>query len=163
MGEPWLFLVSLLGVLAAAYFMVWVGGRVRELVSPAGVPLLSLLVVAHNASSWVEGLVREIYRVEEAWGGGRLRFEVAAVDAGSTDETPLILERLRREYASLKVLTAAPGGQPPLEVGMEACHSPLVLVLRAGGEAEPRWVLRTVHALLGRPPARAVEEKRPGR
>lgn len=158
--EPWLFLFSLAGIMAAACFLVWVGGRMREMIWSPGVPRLSLLVVVRDASPWVEGLVREIYWLEDIWSG--LRAEVLVVDDGSADETPLILERLRREYGSLRVLQAGPGG-PALETGVAACRSPVILVLRADASAEPRLVIRTVRSLLGRRAGRRVEEKRAAR
>ncbi|GGA45467.1 hypothetical protein GCM10007416_18250 [Kroppenstedtia guangzhouensis] len=89
-----------------------------------------LVLLTHNSQRNVEWVIRSYFQRTRLVGKPS---EILCLDTGSTDDTPLILQRLKRRYPSLEVFphTAAPTGwdgetEPELTEGGEA----LVLDLR---------------------------------
>ncbi|MDP2872885.1 MAG: glycosyltransferase [Bacillota bacterium] len=111
-------------------------------------PSVSLLVVARNKETQIEGLVRGLLSI----GQRRAGVEIIIVDDRSTDQTPAILERLARRNPSLRVVRMADMGSgvsSAVEVGLFLCSSPLVVMLNVDGQANPRALLEATEHLLG--------------
>ena len=86
--------------------------------SPAAV---DVLIPAYNAAATVEGAVRSIL------GQTRRDIRVIVIDDGSTDSTPVILDRLAAEDPRLEVIRRPNGGiVDALNAGLALCTAPLV-------------------------------------
>jgi glycosyltransferase involved in cell wall biosynthesis len=76
------------------------------------------------------------------------RFEIVAVDDGSTDGTRSRLENWARRDARIKILTLPHGGIiPALNQGMAACEAPYVARMDADDRAHPSRLERQVDFL----------------
>lgn len=91
---------------------------------------LSMLVLIHNQEHQIEGVVRTL--ATHGWwnrlGGGR--WEVLLVDLDSTDDTPIILQRLARQYEHVRLVTL-PRDQAAsaCETALFLCRSPVTLLV----------------------------------
>ncbi len=115
-------------------------------------PFISLLLIARNKSSIIEGLIRNLAHLGYLRGEGLASYEIVVVDDYSTDETGRILDRLVRSLPILKAVKmeeVARPGESAVEVGLFLCRSKVVLVLDLQGQVEPRALLQAVHYLLG--------------
>lgn len=63
---------------------------------------LSVVLPAYNEAGNIEAMVRDVESVAASYAGSH---EILVVDDGSIDSTPLILDDLRRELRSLRVVT----------------------------------------------------------
>ena len=66
--------------------------------------LVTVIIPAWNAERWIEGTLRSVL------GQSHRNLRVLVIDDGSTDSTPTILERLRREDGRLDYETVQNGG-----------------------------------------------------
>ena len=97
---------------------------------------VSVVVPLYNEEAVLPLLVERLRPVAEAWGTS---YEVLCVDDGSTDATPVVLQRLRREWPEVRVvrLRANAGHQAAISAGL--------------ARARGRWVV-TIDADLQDPP-----------
>ncbi|GAB3986169.1 glycosyltransferase [Actinoallomurus acanthiterrae] len=88
-------------------------------------PPVSVIVPAYNEEVGLAATVRSL--VNTAYPSP---IEVLIVDDGSTDDTPVIGERLQREFANVRLICRPNGGKPAaLNTGIaQASHDVLVLV-----------------------------------
>ncbi|WP_345203340.1 glycosyltransferase family 2 protein [Fodinibacter luteus] len=97
---------------------------------------LSVVIPIYNEEAVLPLLVERLRPVAESWG---VTHEVLCVDDGSTDATPVLLQRLRREWPQVRVvrLRANAGHQAAISAGL--------------ARARGRWVV-TIDADLQDPP-----------
>lgn len=110
-------------------------------------PAISILVLARNQETVIEGFVRELLRLTAA--SRCLTFDVTIVDSGSNDATPQILARLGRRLP-IKVVTWREGLFPgccALEAGYLACDHPVAMVLSLNGESRIPDLLAAVEVV----------------
>ncbi|HCJ10047.1 MAG TPA: hypothetical protein DHW14_02630 [Clostridiales bacterium] len=97
--------------------------------SPA--PAVSLLVVVRNEEALVEGAVRRFIARHGPPGRRRPVYELVLVDDRSTDDTPLILRKLEREYPGfVRVATVERGAGEevsPVRVGVGLCRGEVLV------------------------------------
>lgn len=103
--------------------------------SDAGVDL-TVVIPMYDEEEVLPLLVERLRPVADSWG---VTYEVLCVDDGSTDATPVILQRLRREWPQVRVvrLRANAGHQAAISAGL--------------ARARGRWVV-TIDADLQDPP-----------
>ncbi|WP_392542501.1 glycosyltransferase family 2 protein [Oryzobacter telluris] len=103
---------------------------------PAPAVDLTVVVPMFNEEEVLPLLVERLRPVADAWG---VTYEVLCVDDGSTDTTPVVLQRLRRTWEQLRVvrLRANAGHQAAISAGL--------------ARARGRWVV-TIDADLQDPP-----------
>lgn len=117
-------------------------------------PLVSILLIMRNQEDVVEELVRWLV-ASIGRSNGPFEFELVAVDAGSTDDTPAILSRLGYQYPSLRCLRwggRTTDGRPPteaLELGYAACRSPNVFAIDLSTPANVTTARAALRSLLG--------------
>ena len=97
---------------------------------------LSVVVPIYNEEAVLPLLVERLRPVADAWG---VTYEIVCVDDGSDDATPVVLQRLRREWPQVRVvrLRANAGHQAAISAGL--------------ARARGRWVV-TIDADLQDPP-----------
>lgn len=76
-----------------------------------------------------------------------LTYEVVAVDDGSADQTPVLLQRYRREWPQLRVLRlrANAGHQAAISAGLAAARGDWVVTLDADLQDPPEVIEQMVH------------------
>jgi cellulose synthase/poly-beta-1,6-N-acetylglucosamine synthase-like glycosyltransferase/peptidoglycan/xylan/chitin deacetylase (PgdA/CDA1 family) len=99
--------------------------RARSWLTADTAPPVSVIVPAYNEESGLAATVRSLVST-----GYPAPIEVIIVDDGSTDETPVIGDRLQREFANVRLVCRPNGGKPAaLNTGVaQAQHDILVLV-----------------------------------
>ncbi len=97
---------------------------------------ISLIIPAFNEKECIEGTVKEAYDVLKGMGKS---FEVIVINDGSTDETPDILDRLRKDMPELKVLDLIPqsGQSAGFGAGFSNAKGEVVVLMDADGQNDP--------------------------
>ena len=135
--------------LSFAWAALAVRWRPSELATdlPAKLPRVTILVAAHNEDRVIERLVRALMNLNYP---EDLR-EVIVVDDASTDSTPAILERLRKEHPSLRVIRRTeeerrktPGKPAALNRGLLEATGEIVVVYDADHIPDRNAVMRLV-------------------
>jgi hypothetical protein len=90
-------------------------------------PFVSILVVAGDDEARIEGIIRQLLKLDYFDPNGQPQFEVVAISRGSKDDTPVILERLARTKARL-VTKRATKAQVYQE-GLDLCQGEIILLL----------------------------------
>ena len=67
-------------------------------------PVLDILVAARDEENVITRLVERLFNLNYP----KNKLNIYIIDDGSTDKTPLILDRLSREYEKLKVISRSP-------------------------------------------------------
>jgi glycosyltransferase involved in cell wall biosynthesis len=100
------------------------------------VPAVTVVIPFFNEAESCRALLTELRGVTNTLPGG---CEVIAVDDGSRDETPAILQAVAAEWPDLRVLRlAANSGQAPaLFTGMRAARAPVVVTMDGDGQNVP--------------------------
>jgi glycosyltransferase involved in cell wall biosynthesis len=106
---------------------------------------VSLVVPAYNEEKNIEHLVR---RCSDALTQITTDFEIIVVDDGSRDETPQILERLRREFDCLLVvrLRERAGQHLATAIGLDAADGEYVVLVDADMHVPPEEIGRLFEA-----------------
>jgi 1,2-diacylglycerol 3-beta-glucosyltransferase len=113
-------------------------------------PFVSLLVPARDEERVIEATLRNLARLDYH-AGGRRRFELVVIDDGSSDGTPQILRRLKRELG-LRVVrppAAGRGKAAALSAGTLRARGPLLAVFDADARVAADALQRLVAALDG--------------
>jgi glycosyltransferase involved in cell wall biosynthesis len=107
------------------------------------VPLVTLIVPAHNEAATIEGVLRRLHQLP--WD-----LEVVVVDDGSTDDTAAIVERARGELTELRLLRHERnrGKGAAVRTGIEASTGDIVVVQDADLEYDPADLPRLLEPLL---------------
>ncbi|MDP8256476.1 MAG: glycosyltransferase [Candidatus Alcyoniella australis] len=104
---------------------------------------VSILVPVHNDQQHLEASLAATLGQQT-----RLSFEVIAIDDGSIDDCPQILQRIAATEPQLQVISKQAGGEAgALNAGLEQARGKLVAILEADVEAEPDWLEATAAAL----------------
>ena len=98
--------------------------------STASSVTLSIVVPMFNEEAVLPLLVERLRPLAD---GLRTAYEVVAVDDGSSDATPVLLERLRRDWPELRVvrLRANSGHQAAISAGLQRSRGDYVVTLDA--------------------------------
>ncbi len=99
-------------------------------------PAVSIVIPFFNEAESCRSLLAEVRSVSDLLPGGA---EVLAVDDGSRDDTPAILQSIAAEWPSLRVLRlAANSGQAPaLYTGMRAATGLVLITMDGDGQNVP--------------------------
>ena len=105
--------------------------------------VLSVVVPVCNEAENVEPLVREI---DAALRG--IEYEMLFVDDGSTDETAVILKRLKTELPALRVLRHSfrSGQSAAVASGVRAARAPWIATLDGDGQNDPADIPKLIAA-----------------
>ena len=105
-------------------------------------PVLDILVAARDEENVIGRLVERLFNLE--YPAGKLNIYI--IDDGSIDKTPLILNRLVKEYSNLKVIrrsTNAGGGKSgALNYALKFIHGDWILILDADAQLKNDTLLR---------------------
>ncbi|MFC7491910.1 MULTISPECIES: glycosyltransferase family 2 protein [unclassified Knoellia] len=108
---------------------------------PAPVPdlTLSIVIPMFNEEAVLPLLVDRLRPLADGMGAA---YEVVAVDDGSTDGTPVLLERLRREWPQLRIvrLRANSGHQAAISAGLQRARGSYVVTLDADLQDPPEVI-----------------------
>jgi dolichol-phosphate mannosyltransferase len=104
---------------------------------------LSVVVPVCNEAENVEPLAREIHAAV-----GSLHYEMIFIDDGSTDETAAILQRLKAELPSLRVLRHSfrSGQSAAVASGVRAARAPWVATVDGDGQNDPADIPKLIAA-----------------
>lgn len=114
--------------------------------APAGAPLLSVVIAAHNEARNLAVLYEEL---AAALDRAALTYEVIVVDDASDDQTPAVLAGLARRHAALRVARHARnhGQSAALASGFHLARGELVLTMDADLQHDPADVETLLAAL----------------
>lgn len=107
-------------------------------------PVLSVVVPMYNEEDVLPLLVDRLRPVLEGLDGA---YEVVAVDDGSTDLTPALLQRLHREWQQLRVvrLRANAGHQAAISAGLCCARGDFVVTIDADLQDPPEVIAQMLH------------------
>lgn len=107
---------------------------------------LSMLVLIHNQEHQIEGLIRAL--ATRGWPALQPgdRWELLLVDLQSTDDTPVILQRLARQYQHIRLVTlprdqACTAG----EAALFLCRSPVALLVDLRHQVDSERIARVLY------------------
>lgn len=106
---------------------------------PATAPELTVVVPVYNEEQVLPLLVARLRPVLTAIGAS---YEVLAVDDGSTDDSPVLLQRYRREWPQLRVvrLRANAGHQAAISAGLGRARGAYVVTIDADLQDPPEVI-----------------------
>ena len=101
---------------------------------------LSVVIPAYNEATCIGTLIDEVYEALP----GSIEYELIVVDDGSQDETPAVLQRLRRDHQRLRVLqhTSRCGQSAALDSGIRAARAHWIVTLDGDGQNDPADIMR---------------------
>lgn len=142
--------------LLAAYGAIAVIQGLWRLAAPRrarGRPQLSVVVIMQDQERTAEGLIGELLAGQATAG---LVTDIVAVDLGSRDNTPAILQRIARQHGHVRSVLMPPGtsSEEAVAAAVKQCRSPLQLCLDASRTRDLGLVRQTL-AALGLDPAAA--------
>ena len=107
--------------------------------APASGPILSIVIPMFNEEAVLPLLVERLRPIAD---GLDTAYEVVAVDDGSSDATPVLLERLRREWPQLRIvrLRANAGHQAAISAGLARARGDYVVTLDADLQDPPEAI-----------------------
>lgn len=106
---------------------------------PSGPVALSIVIPMYDEEAVLPLLVERLRPLADGLGVG---YELLAVDDGSTDTTPVLLQRLRREWPQLRVLRlrANSGHQAAISAGLARSRGAYVVTLDADLQDPPEVI-----------------------
>ena len=106
---------------------------------PAAPVDLSVVVPMYDEEAVLPLLVERLRPVADGWG---VTYEVVCVDDGSTDATPVLLQRFRREWPQLRVvrLRANAGHQAAISAGLARARGQWVVTIDADLQDPPEVI-----------------------
>ena len=105
MPEPvFMVFVYLLAVYGALTLIIGIFESICDRLSSGNLGNVKLILVVKNQQECIEGMIRDMFRRD------RLRkmlpgVKFSILDMGSTDETPLILDKLRRDFEYIEIVS----------------------------------------------------------
>lgn len=108
-------------------------------VDAAGPPVLGIVIPMFNEAAVLPLLVDRLRPVADGLG---VAYEVVAVDDGSSDETPVLLQLARREWPQLRVirLRANAGHQAAISAGLANARGDYLVTLDADLQDPPETI-----------------------
>lgn len=116
-------------------------------VEAAGSPVLGIVIPMFNEAAVLPLLIDRLRPVADGLG---VTYEVVAVDDGSSDQTPVLLQRARRDWPQLRVirLRANAGHQAAISAGLASARGEYLVTLDADLQDPPESIaemLRVAH------------------
>lgn len=125
-------------------------GERRDGHAPAGAPspTLSVITPMYDEADVLPLFVERLRPVLDALPDIDGSYEVVAVDDGSRDDTPVILQRIRRTWPQLRVmrLRANAGHQAAISAGLVAARGSWVVTIDADLQDPPEVIAEMLHA-----------------
>ncbi|MBR7744866.1 glycosyltransferase family 2 protein [Phycicoccus sp. BSK3Z-2] len=102
-------------------------------------PELSVVVPMYDEQDVIPLFVDRLRPLAEAWG---VTYEILCVDDGSSDATPVLLQRLRREWDAVRVvrLRANAGHQAAISAGLDRARGRYVVTIDADLQDPPETI-----------------------
>ena len=111
-------------------------------ISNKELPVLDILVAARDEENVIARLVERLFSLDYPTN----KLNIFIIDDGSSDKTPLILDRLSRQYDKLKVVSRSPnaggGKSGALNYALKFTHGEWLLVLDADAELKKDSLIR---------------------
>ena len=105
-------------------------------------PALDILVAARDEENVIERLVERLFNLDYPTN----KLNIYIIDDGSTDKTPLILERLSKEFDKLKIITrssnAGGGKSGALNYALKFTQGEWIFILDADAQLKKDTLLR---------------------
>ena len=115
---------------------------VSRRISNKELPVLDILVAARDEENVISRLVERLFSLDYPTN----KLNIYIIDDGSSDKTPLILDRLARQYDKLKVISRSPnaggGKSGALNYALKFTHGEWLLVLDADAELKQDSLIR---------------------
>jgi len=115
---------------------------VSRRISNKELPVLDILVAARDEENVIARIVERLFSLDYPTN----KLNIYIIDDGSSDKTPLILDRLSREYDKLKVVSRSPnaggGKSGALNYALKFTHGEWLLVLDADAELKQDSLIR---------------------
>ena len=115
---------------------------VSRRISNKELPVLDILVAARDEENVIARLVERLFSLDYPTN----KLNIYIIDDGSSDKTPLILDRLFRQYDKLKVISRSPnaggGKSGALNYALKFTHGEWLLVLDADAELKQDSLIR---------------------
>jgi cellulose synthase/poly-beta-1,6-N-acetylglucosamine synthase-like glycosyltransferase len=112
------------------------------LAAGTGPPPVSVVIPAYNEEAGLEASVRSLIRTDHP-----AAIEVIIVDDGSTDDTPVIGDRLAREFPNVQLICRPNGGKPAaLNTGIARARYDILVLVDGDTVFQPD----TIRKLVGR-------------
>ncbi|MDC3072391.1 glycosyltransferase family 2 protein [Prochlorococcus sp. AH-716-O10] len=106
----------------------------EKIISDDKLPALDILVAARDEENVIERLVERLFNLDYPTN----KLNIYIIDDGSSDNTPLILERLSKEFDKLKIITrsanAGGGKSGALNYALKFTHGEWLLILDADAQ-----------------------------
>ena len=106
----------------------------EKIISDDKLPALDILVAARDEENVIERLVERLFNLDYPTS----KLNIYIIDDGSSDKTPLILERLSKEFDKLKIITrsanAGGGKSGALNYALKFTHGEWLLILDADAQ-----------------------------
>ncbi len=111
-------------------------------ISNKELPVLDILVAARDEENVIARLVERLFNLDYPTN----KLNIYIIDDGSSDKTPLILDRLTRQYEKLKVISRSPnaggGKSGALNYALKFTHGEWLLVLDADAQLKQDSLVR---------------------
>ena len=105
-------------------------------------PFLDILVAARDEENVISRLVERLFNLDYPTN----KLNIYIVDDGSSDKTPLILDRLSKEFEKLKIISRSPnaggGKSGALNFALKFTHGEWLLVLDADAQLKKDTLIR---------------------
>ena len=118
--------------------------------APSGVPVISIVIPAHNEQHNVEPLILELMAIKDQLPASEIIF----IDDGSTDQTLVELQRVKSEFIpDLRILSnqLSVGQSTAILSGVRVAKGRFVVTLDADGQNPPSDIPAMVDAALTQP------------
>ena len=115
------------------------GGAIYPWRMPPAPVDLSVVIPMYDEEAVLPLLVERLRPAADAWG---VTYEILCVDDGSTDTTPVLLQRVRREWPQVRVvrLRANAGHQAAISAGLARARGQWVVTLDADLQDPPEVI-----------------------
>tara|TARA_B100000941_G_scaffold289773_1_gene269928 strand:+ start:593 stop:1894 length:1302 start_codon:yes stop_codon:yes gene_type:complete len=105
-------------------------------------PILDILVAARDEENVISRLVERLFNLDYP----NNKLNIYIIDDGSIDKTPLILDRLSKEYDRLKIISRSPnaggGKSGALNYALKFTHGEWLLILDADAQLKKDTLIR---------------------
>ena len=141
--ENFSYLIFTLSILIAVYGLIVISKNfkrvillknIKEPITNDKLPLLDIIVAARDEENVISRLVERLFSLDYP----THKLNIYIIDDGSTDKTPLILDRLSKEFEQLKIISRSPkaggGKSGALNYALKFTHGEWLLILDADAQ-----------------------------